>query len=149
MEIMNFKKRFTSRVSVYLVLMQDDDLVLLALRKNTGFADGFYSLISGHLEEGETLREAVIREAREEVGIIISPDDLYMVHVMQRRNNSNDHYLDFYFKCECFKNDPINCEQDKCDHIRFFSINNLPGRLIDNVRCAFNHIKQNSYLSEL
>ncbi|MFE4455909.1 NUDIX domain-containing protein [Nocardia tengchongensis] len=60
------KPRYASVVDVHLVLWRNG-LVLLAQRANTGFADGCLNLPSGHLEDGESVVEGVIREAHEEV----------------------------------------------------------------------------------
>ena len=138
------KERFTSRVAVYLVLIKNDQ-VLLTLRQNTGFADGLYSLASGHLDEGETIKHAMIREAEEEIGIVINPDDLKLVHVMQHK--SQKHYIDFYFLCEHFKGNPLNCEPDKCGDVSF-SLDKLPDNLCGNVRQALAQINNGSNYSE-
>ena len=42
--------------------------ILLHQRKNSGFFDGHYSLVAGHMENGETIHAAAIREAQEEIG---------------------------------------------------------------------------------
>jgi NAD+ diphosphatase len=44
-----------------------DDKILLA--RNTNFPGGWYSLIAGYVDIGETLEEALIREVKEEVGL--------------------------------------------------------------------------------
>ena len=49
--------------------------VLLALRKNTGYRDGEYELPGGHVEEGEDLMQAMVREAKEELLINIKEED--------------------------------------------------------------------------
>ena len=141
----NNEERFTSRVAVYLVLAKNDQ-VLLTLRQNTGFADGFYGLASGHVEEGETIEHAMIREAKEEIGILIEHDDLKFVHVMQHQ--SQKHYIDFYFQCESFKGDPLNCEPEKCGDVRFFPKDKLPDNVIGNVRQALQLINIGSHYSE-
>ena len=112
------KERFTCRIAVYLYLT-DGDQVLLAQRKNTGFADGFYSCVSGHLDPQETLINAMIRETREEVNIIIKPEDLEVVHVMHHKSSHD--YVDFYFRCNRFQGQPVNCEPEKCADVCFFS----------------------------
>ena len=55
-------------VDVMLILV-DGSRILLALREGTGYADGLWNLPSGKLEAGEDVVAAVIREAREEVGL--------------------------------------------------------------------------------
>ncbi|WP_433762259.1 NUDIX domain-containing protein [Nocardia sp. CA-135398] len=51
--------------------------VLFGQRQNTGFEDGAWHLPSGHLEADESVVDALIREAREEIGVTIAPEDVH------------------------------------------------------------------------
>ena len=73
-------------VSVHLLLFEQGK-VLLMQRYNTGFEDGNYSLPAGKLEKSECVISAVCREAREELGIIITESDIQTVQVMNRKGN--------------------------------------------------------------
>ncbi len=55
--------------AVIMLIQRSDDEFLLA--RNRAFADGFYSVLAGFVEPGESLEEAVAREVREEVGLEI------------------------------------------------------------------------------
>lgn len=55
--------------AVIMLIQRGEDEFLLA--RNRGFADGFYSVLAGFVEPGESLEEAVAREVREEVGLEI------------------------------------------------------------------------------
>ena len=55
-------------VAVHIFLLRGDSVLLLR-RSNTGFEDGRLSVVAGHVEPGESVTAAAIREAREEVGI--------------------------------------------------------------------------------
>jgi NAD+ diphosphatase len=55
--------------AVIMLIQRGEDELLLA--RNRGFADGFYSVLAGFVEPGESLEEAVAREVREEVGLEI------------------------------------------------------------------------------
>jgi len=89
------KKRFKVIPTVYLLLINDNKIVL-SRRYNTGFHDGEYSFPAGHLEGNETLTQAMVREAKEEIGVEISPEDLKLVHVMHRKE-PNEEKLNFFF----------------------------------------------------
>lgn len=51
-------KRFTLRVAAYLILIKKNKVLLLR-RFNTGWEDGNYTLISGHLEGQEAVKKAI------------------------------------------------------------------------------------------
>ena len=80
-------------IAVYLLLVRGDSILMLR-RYNTGFADGSYSMIAGHVEAGENLKTAMIREAREEAGIDLSPTDLEVVGVIH--SMSDREYVNFF-----------------------------------------------------
>jgi len=79
------KDRYKSRLIVDILITRDMEekgkQVLLALRKNTGYRDGEYELPGGHVEAGEDLYDAMIREAEEELSINIKRQDLEIVHI--------------------------------------------------------------------
>lgn len=80
--IAELPRRHTEVVDVHLVLRRGEE-VLLARRSGTGYADGLLHAPSGHAEDGEDVREAMIREAAEEIGLRLTPGDLRVGLVMQ------------------------------------------------------------------
>ena len=114
----------------------------------TGYGDGYYSFPAGHLEEGETLKEGVVREAKEEVGIDINISDLELVHVMDR-NVINNERIAFFFKAKEWKGNLINMEPEKCDDLKWFKINELPENTIPYIRSAINFYLNSVSYSEL
>ena len=68
----------------------------------------------GHVNLGETFAEAAVREAREEIGIKITTDDLILVAYRRMKNIMNFIYLvDWTGKPEDFKFDDGEVEQVK------------------------------------
>ena len=49
--------------------------ILLAMKKR-GFGEGKWNGVGGKIEEGETVEEAAVREAHEEIGVLIAPERL-------------------------------------------------------------------------
>lgn len=120
--------------AAYLVLV-DEDKVLLLRRANTGYEDGNYSVPAGHVEADESVAHALVREAFEEVGITIDPDDVFLKHVMHRRaTETNDERLDFFFTCSQWGGDVTNQEPQKCDELRWCVTNALPENVIPYVK---------------
>ncbi len=68
------QKRTGAKIAVYLILKREEETLLL-LRQNTGYMDGFYGLVSGHVENDESAVTAMIREAHEESGITIKEEN--------------------------------------------------------------------------
>jgi ADP-ribose pyrophosphatase YjhB (NUDIX family) len=134
--------------AVYLIL-QKEGKILLARRKDTGYMDGNYSLPAGHLEGNEPLIQGMIREATEELGIIVSPTELQFVHVSHETDTGAGERLDFYFTTSIWRGDIVNMEPDKCDDLSWFSPDNLPDNIVPKVRIAINATQQKNYYSEI
>lgn len=141
------KERFKIIPSVYLILMKYDR-ILLSRRYNTGFHDGEYSLPSGHLDGNETLVQAMIREAEEEIGVKLSPEDLKLIHVMHRKE-PNEERVDFFFKAEKWIGEPKIAEPYICDDLRWFDTNDLPDNVIPFIKQAINCFKKEIFYSEI
>ena len=130
----------------YILLLQDGN-VLLARRYQTGFQDGNYSLPAGHVEPGETFTEAIIREAQEEIGIILAEKDIQVGHVMHRKSPDRE-YVDVYYWAEVWAGTPENKEPEKCNDLRWFPITNLPDNIAPYIRQAIDHSSNKKLYSE-
>jgi ADP-ribose pyrophosphatase YjhB (NUDIX family) len=126
------RERFKLAAVTHLVLINNEEVLLLR-RQNTGFADGMYSVPGGCLEEGETLREAMIREAREEIGIILKPQWLSSPSIIHRSAHKSSNKFAFFFKVLNFEGDIYNAEPEKCSELKFFPLKALPYNLIPHV----------------
>lgn len=119
--------------AAYLIL-RDGDRVLMIRRRNTGFEDGNYSLVAGHIDPGESGISAMIREAREEVGIALTVQDLVHAHTQHRRSSGGRAYFDLYFVADRWDGQPENREPEKCDDMRWFPRASLPPNIVPFVR---------------
>ena len=111
--------------------------ILLIRRFNTGYADGQYSIPAGHLDGGETVIAAARREALEEVGVRIDPQDIEFSGVMHRLDE--DERVDFFLKIHKWEGEPVNAEPDKCDELRWADVDDLPGNTIPYIRQALHN----------
>lgn len=130
----------------YLVLL-DGTKVLLSRRFNTGFEDGNYSLIAGHVDEGESFTQTMIREAEEEAGIIVTPEQVEVAHVMHRKN-SDAVRVNVFFVARQWQGQPEIKEPDKCDDLSWFEMNGLPANVIPYIKQAVESIKNRVFYSE-
>jgi 8-oxo-dGTP diphosphatase len=126
---------YTSFVDVLLLVIRDDR-VLLAERAGTGYADGQWNLPSGKLEDGEDLVAAVIREAREEIAIELSRDDVDMVTSVHNRNENGRARVGFFFRARRWRGDPHNAEPHKCARIDWFPLDRLPANTVPYTRAG-------------
>lgn len=125
--------RFRLVSAVHLFLFNEGRLLLLR-RFQTGYEDGKYSVVAGHLEGNETVVAAAVREAREEVGVALAPEDVAVAGVMHRR--SNDERIDWFVTCFRWTGTARNAEPDKCDELRWADPRALPEDVIPYVRRA-------------
>lgn len=124
------KERNKFPISVQL-LLEKENKILLMKRKNTGYEDGKYSLPGGHLQANEEIRKALIREAKEEIGIQIELQDIELYKVLNRKVNEGQEYVDFVFKTKHWTGNITNEEQDKCEEIKWVDKNQIPDNTLD------------------
>jgi ADP-ribose pyrophosphatase YjhB (NUDIX family) len=133
---MGWQDRHTVVPAVYLVLRRDGK-VLLARRFNTGYQDGNYSLPAGHLDGGETARQALARETKEEINVAVGVDDLRLLHVMHRKAEEGNHErVDFFFEATAWQGEPQIMEANKCDDLQWFDMASLPENTVEVVEQA-------------
>ena len=125
--------RFKLIPESHLLLIRDDRILLLR-RRNTDYEDGKYSVVAGHVEDGETSREAICREAREEAGIELAPDDLEFAHVVHRADRGQR--VGFFFSARRWRGEPRNLEPHKADDFGWFPLDALPDGMVPYVRRA-------------
>ena len=132
-------------VAVHLLFIKDGKILLLR-RFNTGYEDGNYSLVAGHLEAGETVTQTAIREAQEEAGVQIAPENIEVAHVIHRK--SNDERIDFFVQVKAWDGEICNMEPDKCDDLSWFPIQCLPVNMIPYVRFGLENYQKGVFYSE-
>ena len=128
------KAIFKSAVHIILI---DNDKILLQKRKGSKLWPGYYALPAGHIDEGETQYDALVREAKEELGIEINPNNIINDYVVLRRNFFEidgkilEPYIDYYFEIKKYNGVPKIIEEDKCDELLWADVNNLPEPFIN------------------
>ncbi|MDO8566350.1 MAG: NUDIX domain-containing protein [Candidatus Moranbacteria bacterium] len=131
---MKREERFKLIPSVYLIL-EKEGKILLSRRFQTGYEDGKYSMVAGHADGGETLREALRREVQEEAGIRLDLSKLELVLTMHRWCGDHER-ADFFFKADVWEGEIKNMEPDKCDDLKWFLPTELPENIVPYIRTA-------------
>lgn len=116
-------------------------------RQNTGFADGKYSLVAGHVESGESFKRTMIREAEEEVGVELEESDLETVYVMHR-DSDDSAYVDVFFSATDWNGQVSNMEPEKCSGLKWVAPSELPENTLGFVAEAIKNQKHESFYSE-
>lgn len=143
------KERHKVVPASYLVLIKDGK-ILLQRRFNTGYEDGKYSMVAGHVDKGETFTQCLIREIKEEARIMLSSDDLKVAHVMHRNSGTeeNNERVDVFFVAGKWDGEIENREPNKCDDLSWFDLDNLPANIIPYIKQAIDCIKNKIFYSE-
>lgn len=126
-------------VGAHLLLLDSAGRILLGRRTGTGFADGWWHAHpAGRLDEGgESVLDAVVREALEELGVHVEANDLrHVVTVHQRDQGASQSRLQLFFSCSRWKGTPRITEPHLCDEIGWFLPENLPPNLVPYTRIA-------------
>ncbi|MEU1546149.1 NUDIX domain-containing protein [Nocardia sp. NPDC005745] len=116
-------------VDVHVLLLRGAEL-LLSRRRSADEFDGLWHLPAGKLEAGESALAAAVREAGEEVGVLIDPADLRHVHSAHVVDTGREDRIGLFFETRRWAGEPVNREPDKSYELRWFPLAKLPENLI-------------------
>jgi len=124
----------------YVVLRRrgpDGDEVLLQRRAGTGYMDGWWSVLAGHVDPGESVHEAAVREAAEESGVVVAPGalrPLTALHRFERGGPQVEQRVDVFFEVTTWTGDPGLREPDRAAEMRWFPLAALPEDVVPHER---------------
>jgi len=98
-------------------LIKKDGKYLFVKRAHTGKCDGYYMLPGGHVDEGEGVLQACIRELKEELDIVVKSEDL--VFCLAEPTQTHVH---FFFEVLNYAGVIKNNEPKKHDDVSFLSL---------------------------
>jgi 8-oxo-dGTP diphosphatase len=137
--------RFRVVPAVYVLLLRGNE-VLLQLRANTGFRDGYWAVgAAGHVESGESVLAAAIREAAEELEIRIGERDLEPLCAMHRTQATGDpldERVDFFFACRRWNGEPRRVEEHKTADLGWFGLDALPEPVVPHERVVLDGVRR-------
>lgn len=107
------------RLIVHTFVFDAEGRLLLLRRANTGFLDGAYTLPGGHVDKGEPVRDAAVREVAEEACVEVL--ELKPVIAMPYRGG-----VDFIFEAESWRGAAAIGEPALCDDLAWAPPAKLP-----------------------
>lgn len=121
------------------LILRKGNNILLGLRHKVAFGSGYYSIISGKVEVGETALEAAIREAKEEASITLEPEKVSF-HTFVYSIEEKGAHGSVFFTAREWKGDIKNRERNKIRSWQFFPVDQLPTNLLPYVATALEGI---------
>ena len=121
--------------------------VLLQLRRGTGYMDGHWATLAGHVDPGESVHEAAVREAAEEAGIDIDPADLVpltVLHRFERGGPAVEQRVDVFFTTTRWRGVPTVREADKAAAMGWFPLDELPEPVVPHERLVLEALASGS-----
>lgn len=116
--------------AVAAAIFNDSGEILLQKRKDVNK----WCVISGHVEFGETIKDAILREIEEEtnvkatirrfIGVYSSPDSQTYNY-----KNRTVQYVTSYFEARLTGAIPANFSNNETQELKFFNLENIPGDL--------------------
>jgi 8-oxo-dGTP diphosphatase len=132
--------RFALVPATYVLLLRggpDGDEVLLQRRQKTGFMDEHWaSSAAGHVEAGESCVAAGVREAGEELGIVVDSADLTPLCAVHRHQDTDrpiDQRVDFFFSCRRWFGEP-GVREKKASALQWYDLRRLPEPVVPHER---------------
>lgn len=144
--------RFLTKSAIMLILLRYTDNqqeILLQRRKNTGYADGLWDCaVAGHVDAGESMKSAVLREAKEELGIELAKENIGFATITHKYTPSTgDTYYNAFFVATDYHGSPAIMEPEKCSELCWFSIEALPDDLLeDRAQAIHNYLAGVPYM---
>ncbi|GAA2663746.1 NUDIX hydrolase [Streptomyces lunalinharesii] len=138
-------------IGVHLYLENPDGLVLLGLRhSDSAFAGESWHFLAGHCEWGESMLACLVREAEEEAGLIIQPEDAELVHVVHLVDEPGGQpRMGLVFRVRRWQGQPELREPDKCLAWRWWDPDELPTPIVPYTQAAIQGIRNGRPHTEL
>lgn len=144
-------KNYFKIIPAAYIIFRKDGKILLLKRANAGYFDGSYSLPAGHFDGDESAKDVAVREAKEEIGVKIRPDELRLKHALHRISDipTKNERIDLFFETTKWSGEPKNMEPEKCAELKWVKTSNIPKNMVPEVRQALEQISKSESFSEM
>jgi 8-oxo-dGTP diphosphatase len=98
---------------------------------------------SGHLEDGESILSAAVRETKEETGIPLEPAALRQALSIHERHPGTTHArIGFAFEPASWHGEPVNAEPGKCSEFLWADPARLPSDTVGYTAAIINAVER-------
>lgn len=139
-----FMKTDKISLKTRLILYNRGNILLLRQRKAQG---GRFTFVGGTIEKGEFAKQTLAREAFEEAGIIINPDDLRLAHILHKKYKKGMRII-LYFKTAKWEGRLRNREPHKFVEASFYPLEDLPASLSSTAKHVLRMYRKGEMYSE-
>ena len=110
---------------VAIFIINDKKQILLQKRAATKrFNPNMWGLCAGHVESGESIDIAALREVEEEIGVKLSLNDLKILEKMEvKKRESNSHLTRMYYVV-C-NQDNFKIQEEELSEVKWFDIDDI------------------------
>ncbi|TRV80933.1 phosphotransferase [Streptomyces sp. 130] len=133
-------ERHTVAVDVHLIAVREGEKgaeVLLSRRAGTVYAAGYWHFPSGHVDGPfEDAVTALVREAYEETGLVVAPDDVRAAVTLHHRAPAGRARVGFFFEVRRWSGAPEVMEPEVCDAMGWFPLDALPEPMVAYCRAG-------------
>jgi 8-oxo-dGTP diphosphatase len=136
-------------VGVHLYLERNGEILLGLRHPDSAYAPNEHHFLAGHCEQ-ESARACLIREAREEAGLVIDSSDIEFVHAVHVLDAPGARpRLQLVFQARRWAGEPRLLEPDKCVGWGWWPADALPENTVGYTRAAIEGIRHGRAYTEL
>ncbi|MFF9050011.1 NUDIX domain-containing protein [Streptomyces erythrochromogenes] len=136
-------------VGVHLYLERDGEVLLGLRHPGSAYAASTHHFLAGHCEQ-ESAVSCLVREAREEAGLVVDPADVdlvHLVHVVDRPGARPR--MQLVFRARRWLGEPQLLEPDRCVAWTWWPLDALPDPIVPYARAAIEGIRAGRPYTEL
>ncbi|MEU2828721.1 NUDIX domain-containing protein [Streptomyces lavendulae] len=136
-------------VGVHLYLEQDGQVLLGLRHPDSAYAGSTHHFLAGHCEQ-ESAVACLVREAEEEAGLVIDPEDVELAHVVHMVDEPGAQpRVGFVFRARQWTGTPQVREPDRCVSWGWWPADALPDRVVPYTRAAIEGIRAGRLYTEM
>ena len=139
------KRRFRTILTARLLLEYREHFLFLQQTPRNG---GGFTLPGGKIEGEEFAKEALAREVFEEVGLVIAPKTLRLVHVTHRRIEGVVEIIFFFHSDKNWSGEPVVKEPEKFQNALWLPMDEPPAKLTSVLTHALDAWKEGKLFTQ-